>query len=248
MYIMYVDESGDPGELNGNSPHFILNGLIIAAEDWENSLQRLKAFRQQLKSDYGLALREEIHATELIRVGKIKSYRNIRKKDRIAILKKCVNEFPRIFSSSKVLNICIDKKNNPEINIKERAWSRLIQRYDNYLKRSANKALGIIISDGIEDREVRQLLRKMRVYNPVPSKFGNYYQALTNNIIEDVFSRDSGNSYFIQAVDVIAHLLYRREYPKGSLKKYQIDTFFDSLDPILLKKATVADELGIVRE
>ena len=252
MYFLYVDESGDPSELkdnNENSPHFILSGLIIGVKDWENCLQRFKTFRQQLKASYGLALREEIHATELIRVGNLKSYRKIKKKDRLKILENCTTEFPKIFSSSKILNICIDKEEHSNTNnIKELAWKRLIQRYDNFLKKSANGSLGIIICDGIEDREVRSLLRKMRVYNPTPSKFGGYYHALTNNIIEDVFTRDSNHSYFIQAVDVIAHTLYRKEYSKGSLKKYRMERLFNNLEPLLLKEANHNDEQGIVRK
>jgi hypothetical protein len=250
---MYVDESGDPGHYvdknGGNSPHFILSGLIVPVEDWDGSLQRFKSFRQMIKKNYGLTLREEIHATELIRIGKIKAYRKIHKSDRLELLHQTIKELPNIFSSGKVINVCFDKKEHEELDsIKKTAWNRLIQRFDNYLKKvSSSTQRGIIIADGQEDATIRKLLRKMRVYNPMPSKYGGFYQALTNNIIEDVFSRDSKHSYFIQAVDVIAHCLYRKEYPKGSLKKYNADRFFDEVEPLLLKEANAGDPLGIVR-
>ena len=87
----------------------------------------------------------------------------------------------------------------------------------------------------------------MRVYNPIPSHFTEYYNAPTDNIIEDSFMRNSKNSYFIQTVDAIAHCLYRREKPRSSLKKYGVDTFFNYIEPILLKEASKNDDYGIVR-
>ena len=95
---------------------------------------------------------------------------------------------------------------------------------------------------------IRNTLRKMRVYNPIPSHFGPYYDSPIKNIIEDAFNRDSKHSYFIQTVDVIAQILYRREYPKSSLKKYNLDKYFDKLEPILLKEAAKNDEFGVVRK
>lgn len=86
------------------------------------------------------------------------------------------------------------------------------------------------------------------VYNPVASHYSNSsYNAPIDNIIEDTFPRSSHNSYFIQTVDVISNMLYRKEYPKGSLKKYGIEMQFQKLDSILLKKASPKDPHGIVR-
>ncbi len=252
MFIMYVDESGDPGVFKmvgkPNSQHFILSGLIVPVEDWNNCMERLKTFRRYLKETYGLPVREEIHASELIRIDKIKTYRNIKKTQRLQILKDFIREIPNIFNLSKNINICLDKTSfAADTNFKALAWSRLIQRYDTFLKKSASK-IGIIVADGMEDLEVRGLLRKMRVYNPIPSKFGGPPRQIpTTNIIEDVFIRDSRHSYFIQAVDSIAHILYRREFPKSSLKKYGIDKSFLDLKNILLREAS-RDDHGIVRK
>jgi len=58
----------------------------------------------------------------------------------------------------------------------------------------------------------------MRVYNPITSHFSSKpNNAPLYNIIEDPMSTSSDLSYFIQSVDMIAHLLYRKEYPKGSM-------------------------------
>jgi hypothetical protein len=249
MHFMYVDESGDPGIHKYGSPYFILSGLLFPEEDWPKYLQRLKDLRKSFKGTYGLYVREEIHAAELIRIKKIEAYRRIRKSDRITILKAYCQQIPIIFDNAKVINICLRKKDfqNAE-EVQRTAWSRLIQRYDNYLKKEA-KDRGIIISDDTDGVKIIRLLRKMRIYNPIPSKYNTgSFNAPTDSILEDLFQRNSHHSYFIQTADVIAHLLYRREYPKGSLKKYRLEKSFDRLEPILLKAASSSDPLGIVRK
>ncbi|NBC56895.1 MAG: hypothetical protein GVY05_01220 [Bacteroidetes bacterium] len=105
-----------------------------------------------------------------------------------------------------------------------------------------------MVVDDTDSIKLQNLQRKMRIYNPTPTHYGEgSYNAPINNILEDPFSRNSAQSYFIQTVDIIAHLLYRKEYPKGSLKKYGMEHLFNRLEPVLLKKASKSDNLGIVR-
>lgn len=247
MHILYVDESGDPGIHKYSSQHFILSGLIVSQDNWQTYLDRLKTFRKHIKDQYKLNQRTEIHAAELIRLGKIIDYRSIQKKNRIAIIKDYCTEIPNMLSTAKVINVCLKKDDFPDRDIFELAWSRLLQRYDTYLKKDA-KDKGIVVVDDTDSIKLINIQRKMRIYNPVPSHYNpNTYNAPTDNILEDPFSRNSNQSYFIQTVDIIAHMLYRKEYPKGSLKKYGLEYEFNKLEPILLKKASSLDRLGIVR-
>lgn len=248
MYLLYVDESGDPGFATHSTPHFILSGLIVHQNEWDKYLTRLKAFRKALKEKYKLNQRTEIHAKELIRICKEDDYRAIRKDDRIRILKEYCAEIPRIFDSAKIINVSLTKSDFVESGkIQEVAWQRLIQRFDTFLKKNGNDK-GIIVSDDTDNIMLMQLHRKMRVYNPTPSHFNGSYNAPTDSIIEDIFMRASHHSYFIQTVDVTSHLLYRKDYPKGSLRKYNLETQFEKLEPILLKEASRGDALGVVRK
>ena len=65
MYLMYVDESGDPG---ATSPvrHFILSCLIIPAVDWQESFERHHQMRRHLKTTYGFPVRAELHGASLV--------------------------------------------------------------------------------------------------------------------------------------------------------------------------------------
>ncbi len=248
MFLMYVDESGDPGSTGHSSPHYILSGLIVSQDQWEKYLARLKIFRKNLKATYGLNQRTEIHAAELIRINKIEEYKKINKTNRINILKEYSNQIPLLFDTAKLINICFKKDEyKGERSIQEVAWSRLIQRYDTYLKK-VGKDKGIIVADDTDGHIIMNLLRKMRVYNPLPSHFSGTYDAPTDSIIEDIFQRSSHHSYFIQTVDVVDHLLYRKEFPKGSLKKFGLEHQFKNLEKVLLKEASRNDEYGIVRK
>lgn len=248
MHFMYVDESGDPGLHKYGSPYFILSGLLFPEEDWQKYLQRLKDLRKSFKERYGLYVREEIHAAELIRIKKIDAYRKIRKTERIKMLKAYCEQLPILFDNAKIINVCLKKSDFGDAEkVQLTAWNRLAQRYDTYLKKTA-KDRGIIISDDTDGTKIVQLLRKMRVYNPIPSHYEGFYNAPTDNILEDLFQRSSHHSYFIQSVDVVAHLLYRHECPKGSLKKFGLEKLFPKLEPILLKEAARNDPMGIVRK
>lgn len=249
MYIMYVDESGDPGISGYSSPHFILSGLIISQDNWNKNLDHLKKFRGVIKETYGLNKRTEIHASELIRIKKIKEYQKIRKSDRINILRDYASQIPVIFSEARVINICLRTTDfTTSGEIQETAWRRLIERYDTFLKKTV-KDKGIIVSDDTDSTRIMLLMRKMRISNSVKSPFGpDSFNAITDNIIEDIFQRSSHHSFFIQTVDIITQLLYRMEYPKGSLRKFGIEKQFIKLSPILLKEASKNDPLGIVRK
>ena len=248
MYIMYVDESGDPGIHNFGSKHYILSGLIIYQNDWLENLDKLKIFRKSLKERYGLKMNVEIHASELIRINKIEDYRLIKKDIRISILKEYCLNIPSIFNNGKLINICLDKNNFQNTkDIQITAWIRLLQQFEFFL--TVQNDIGIIISDNTDGKKINNLVRKMRIYNPILSNLsGHRNNEPTKNIIEDIFLRDSENSYFIQTVDVVSHILFRKEYPKGSLKKYNLQNQFELLEPILLKAASLNDEFGIVRK
>ena len=63
MYLMYVDESGDIGLSGSPTRYFVLTGLVLHELRWRQTLDELIGFRRELKADFGLKLREEIHAS-----------------------------------------------------------------------------------------------------------------------------------------------------------------------------------------
>lgn len=98
------------------------------------------------------------------------------------------------------------------------------------------------------------MMRKMNVYNPIPSAFGSWPEGAVRNkptqrLIEDPVFRSSKASYMLQLVDCVAFALLKRETaPTPNVLKYKIHQMFDrTLAGICVKAASRSDPLGIVR-
>ena len=161
--------------------------MLVPCHEWLDSIQRWEVFRSLIEEQFGLRVRTEIHSSELIRVNKLSEYKSITKTDRISILARFVLEIPNIFNDSKLINICFDKSQaNSSVrdNIAITAYDRLFNRLDTYLKKSNGYCT--IFCDGTIDNPTKNLLRRMRVYNPIPSMRGGTYQNLITRILEDI--------------------------------------------------------------
>ena len=94
------------------------------------------------------------------------------------------------------------------------------------------------------------LIRKMHRYNPVPNQnvFGPGYRNLPLlSVIEDPSFRDSAHSFFIQAADLAAFLLYQHLAPSACMRRKSGQNYFVRLGPVLCLHASPRDPQGIVR-
>lgn len=251
---MYVDESGDSGMVGSPTRYFVLTGLVVHELRWEAYLERMIAFRRRMRDHFGLRLREELHATRLItRPG---SLVRIKRNDRLTIMRGMADELAGM-TDLNIINVLVDKRGKAEdYDVFENAWRTLIQRFENTMEHrnfsgpSNPVERGMIFPDHTEDKKLTRLLRGMRRYNPVSNqqRFGIGYRNLAlKNIVEDPNFRDSEFSYFIQAADVAAYLLYQSVAPNSYMRKKSGQNYFKRLDPVLCKVASSSDPDGIVR-
>jgi len=246
MYIAYVDESGDPGRNTRVTKHLTLSGIIIADSNWKAFLDRVKAFRQGLKRDFGFTLKSDLRATDLWNNSGDFRKLNLNYADRTRIFRRTA-EFLRYSQEVTILTVSIDK-GSPKLpatgRISEMAWTMFLQRYENWLKR--NQELGIIVNDEGYEKMVRRLSRKMRMYNPIPSHYGGYYQAPVVKIIEDPFSRHSQYSYFVQLADISAYLARLRHDHTPRQTKWGIHKLYKRIKPRYMLEASKKDNYGFV--
>lgn len=255
MYLMYVDESGNCGLNDRESYLFILTGLIVHDSNWRVCLDKLVGFRKHLKSKYGLLQKEEIHASDFINNTPPNLLRIPRKKRW-----KILVEFTDLISSINyfsLVNILVDKRRKPlTFDVFEIAWKSLIQRFENTIGYGNfpgfknEKEYGLILPDHTDDPKLEKLLRKMRRFNPVPHslEWGEGYRDLPlAYVVEDPNFKDSRHSYFIQAADLCAYLLYQREAPNQYMKRGNKKKTYLKLKPVLFTSASRSDPLGIVR-
>ena len=253
MYIMYIDESGDSAVNNSPTEYFALSGLIIHELRWLDYMNQLVDFRKMIRDKFGLKLREEFHAGRLI--TRPKELSRIPKHERLAIIRLFIKEIASM-GDFNIINILVHKKGkDSSYDVFENAWRALFQRFENTIRhhnfpgpRNTDDK-GMVIPDNTNNKKLKILLRKLRHYNPIPNQpnFGSGYRDLKiEYIIEDPNFRDSKDSYFVQAADLIAFLLYQYIQPNSYIKEKNAEKYFERLDPILCKQASPGDQYGIV--
>jgi len=253
VYLMYVDESGDTGLCDSPTRYYALTGLVVHELRWQTCLDQIIAFRRRMRDKFGLKLREELHAAALInRPGPLV---RIKRNDRLTIIREFADELASM-TDVNLINVKVDKEDKTDgYDAFGAAWKALIQRFENTMshRNFAGPAnadeRGILFPDHTDDKKLERLLRQMRRYNPVPNRpeYGTGYRNLAlANIIEDPSFRESAHSYFIQAVDLCAFLLYQRLEPCGYMRKKSGQNYYKRLEPILCKEAASDDPLGIV--
>ena len=254
MYFMYVDESGDSGLINSPKQYFILTGMVVHETKWQETFEQLIDFRRRIKERFGVKLREELHAFELI--SKPKQLRRITKNNRLAIVRQFAIELG-LMDTIQFINIVVDKANKPpDYDVFENAWKALIQRFENtlmhknFLDYQHESEHGLIFPDRTDDKKLTKIIRKMRRYNPIPNvgDYGQYQNLKLARILEDPVFKDSQDSFFIQSTDLVAYLLQQKLQPSSYMKKKSGHLYFDRfLEPSLCKVASSYDPQGIVR-
>lgn len=251
MYLMYVDESGDPGLVNSPSRYFVLSGLVVHESAWRPCLDALLAFRLRIRDYFELKLREEVHAAQFVRGSDALS--RIAKHDRLTILRHFADELGAL-PGANLINVVVDKQGKGEsYDPFEKAWQALIQRFENTITfrnfrgPAAQDECGLIFADGDPQKKLTQLLRRMRRHNPVPNQLGGYRSLELRRVLEDPVYRDSKHSLLIQSADLCAFLLYQRLAPNGYMRRKGGNHYFERLAPMLCRGASASDPEGIVR-
>lgn len=244
-HLFYIDESYDEKK-------FIVTALGVRAKFWRPTFDRLKAFRKQLSADFGIKQSRELHATRFIRDCS----------DGISRRKLNIGERKRVFELAlrhiaaepaiKLINVCLDVNGRPLQKVHTMAIERLANRIQRTMLAKHSHAV-VIIDEGRE-KEIRGLLRRMSVFNYIPSRFGTWNDgsvgkniALTR-LIEDPVFKDSAASYFLQMADFCAYTLLKHETtPTKFVKTWGYHRLFPILKPVLFLPASSRDPDGIVR-
>lgn len=236
MWIAYLDESKD------NNKFFIYTALVVREDRWAKAFSAIRTFRKHLRQQYGIYLAQELHAWKFAAgKGQISS-RVLSKVERAAIFRECL-EF---LATSKLFGV-MSSVNTNELY----AFERLMNRINRTAQAKAHNVM--LFCDAGQEVTFTRRIRRMRVHNPIPSRFGGW-PAPTSNIvlsqfIEDPVFKDSAQSYFIQMADFCAYALLRTERPIASRSALGYDTFYEILRPITSKAPNPHDPkgLGIIR-
>ncbi len=192
--FFYVDESFD-------SNKFCLSAISINERSWKDCFEQVKQHRVNLKNDYGVYLRKEIHAHDLVSGRGRLGPNVITKWQRSRIFEGMLNLVASL-PSVWVINVCL--RTSRDVQMK--AWDRLINRIErtmleyertiipsrrelaaDVLKHMPGQraekveahlvdfaARAVIFADEGREREITSAIRKMHVINYVPSQYGDW--------------------------------------------------------------------------
>jgi len=255
-YIAYFDETGDDGANTKSSDEFVLTSIYMNSNSWNSNYNIIKENRKQLKQKYGLHISEEIHTKHLVRdKGLYRAYNwsDEQRRNILIDITKCIASL-----DIKITNVIIDKTKikNDDYPVLENALTYNIQRIENTSGGDWNY---IIITDEGRLAPMRKTARAIRAYNPIQSHYGGVQNIPIKGLIEDVLSKDSTQSYFIQVCDFVSFfsdLYYRIEDNGEKLPKRVarvidvtfIRRIFATLDNggVINKKASNTHKYGFV--
>jgi hypothetical protein len=237
MHLIYIDDSAD-------EKLALYSALAIPVEHWRESFSMIKEFRSGLRKKYGIYVSKELHAWKFVSGRGNISDRVVSKYERVTIFNETldlITKLPNVKSFNAVF---------PKTQMM-RAYERLINRINRTL--GAWNSHGILVCDKGNELAYTQLVRKMGVYNPIPSAYNlssktgvSWRNIPIDRIVEDPFFKPSDQSFFIQLCDFSAYALLRRENPLESKSKYGLDKSFEILTQILVREANRKNPYGII--
>ncbi len=204
LYFVYVDEAGDDGQ-PGASPLFVVSALYFRYEVWGNLLDKTLVFRRRLREVFGIPVRYELHTRPLLRLKKPFSALSHVTAQQILF------GFCSFLASLPVrsVHVVIHKKTRVERPILDTAFTFVAQRIANDLLKIHEQNKALIITDAGREASMRKILRRLRRYNPVPSRKENKFRDLPLSLfLEDPLAKQSHQSYFLQMVDCLATVVY----------------------------------------
>ena len=219
-HIAYFDETGDDGNKTTSSETFVLTSLYMPSDKWQDNFNIMKACRQKLKREYGFYTTQEMHTKHFLTDKSPYREYGWDNDTRVMILKNFILHIGALDAS--VINVIIDKENikTNDYKILENALKYNIQRIENDSNGDWNY---LLVTDEGRVGPMRKTARTIRAFNPIQSMFDGFaYNKPIKYMIEDIFEKDSKESYFIQICDFISyfvHLYYKTQIHNKPLPK-----------------------------
>lgn len=166
--IVYFDETGDDGNNQKSSDHFILTSFYMPAELWKSNFQLARDLRNELRNDYGFKIKEEMHTKQFL--TNKNPYAGYEWTDEVRkdIVLRCAYTISKM--EGKAINVIIDKRKilNADYQVLDRALTYNLQRIENDSNRKWNY---LVITDEGRLAPMRQTARRLQVFNPIPSHY-----------------------------------------------------------------------------
>ena len=251
MRLYYIDESEGP-------TCYVRSALGVDAERWNDLFADIQEWRRELREGYGIPLDRELHACDLL-AGRGMLARNGNSNERLSRNQgaevfmdglRRIEDAASSIGGVEVINVCLRKQ---DVKAYEKvSLDRLLNRINASVKTAGRHAF--LIFDEGKERMITRAYRRLRIFNPVPSRYERWEEGeRTRNIpVENLIGgpafRSSDSDNLLQMADLIAHaLLKQEEEPVPRVENLGIADAFSILDKALNRRASRRDHQGIVR-
>ena len=258
MRLYYIDESEGP-------TRYVRSALGVDAERWNDLYEDIQKWRRDLREGYGILPDRELHACDLL-AGRWMPAHNggiderLSPSRRAGIFREGLRRIEKAavrIGGVEVINVCLCKS---EVKAYEKvSLDRLLNRINASVKAAGRHAF--LIFDEGKERMITRTYRRLRIFNPVPSRYERWDEGeRTRNIpVENVIGgpafRNSDSDHLLQMADLIAHALLKQEEPvpraclvlDTGVEDMGIREAFSILDCVLNRKASAQDPQGVVR-
>lgn len=224
MYLLYLDDSGSPG--NRNEEYFVLGGIAIpeASVRWL-SYEIEKVAQKILPNDPRSV---EFHAATIFS-GKEYPWNTLAKPERIQTIKNVLNVLNNAYPSIATFASAVHKYSYPSQDPVLMAFEDITSRFDYYVQRNSanNDQKGLVIVD--ESSYEVGLQNLTRQFRNTGNRWGNQLRT----ICEVPLFVDSKASRIVQLADHIAYSVFRR-YNSNDLNYFNcIESKFDQKDNVI---------------
>lgn len=253
VILYYLDESE-------GATHYVRSAIGIKVEVWNEAFYGVQDWRKEVMRLYHIPLFKELHASDLLAgrgmlVREGRKYKRVKREDAAKIfvsgLQRLENLAISLSGGLEIINTSLPKASFGKTDIE--TLIRILNRINTSANRQGRRAF--LIFDEGKEKQVARWYRRMRIYNPVPSKYGQWgtgeewKNIPIQNIISGPAFRSSAGDYFLQLVDFVAHALLKQDEkpPIARITQYHLDKAFNILDTALNKLASGDDPKGVVR-
>lgn len=206
MYTLYIDESGDPH--NVNEKHFVMGGVAVFERQIFYLSQALDEVQRHFFPDNVEPI--EFHASDIYRRNK-EPWHSLGKDKCQQIVDHIYRAITESHATGVVLfGVVTDRAHYTGDQVVLRTFEELCNRFDLFLQRlhkDGNEQRGLIISD--ESRYEPRFQKLLAEYRTTGTRFGTLY-----NLPEVPLFTDSKATRMLQIADFCTWAVFRR-YERG---------------------------------
>lgn len=236
MYLAYMDDSGDPGVDPGSpTPTYTIACVFVRDQHWVSLFEDLLGFRRYLRANFGLRMRQEVKANELVKGSGPWATLGLGDRIRKDGIYRASMRLQAKVGTVKTFAVVIDKSrcSTPD-EVRATAWRHTLERVEAFARHNTETVM--LLPDSGEYDRFRKLARQMRRFSEVGAMIGGgtLSRPLARYLIDDPVERDSAQSYMVQLADLNAYAAYRKERPDPLFPQ----TMWDELGPAVLIEAS----------